>query len=138
MAAPNGEASDHQVLVSFTTKLPQELKVPETAMAVPAKLKRLGLSQIINHLLGKGGFLLAAVPVNCSGTCTSPDPCPLTDPPQPFDFLIDGELLRTSLQRHLLDHSISPVRGALEYNVCEKASCNYSLVLYNGVMQLDT
>jgi ribosome biogenesis protein YTM1 len=26
----------------------------------------------------------------------------LSDPPQPFDFLIDGKLLRSTLERHLL------------------------------------
>jgi hypothetical protein len=31
------------------------------------------------------------------------------DPARPFDFIIDGELLRKSLQQHLLEHDISPV-----------------------------
>jgi hypothetical protein len=33
------------------------------------------------------------------------------DPPRPFDFVIDGELLRKSLEQHLLEHKISPVRA---------------------------
>lgn len=76
-------ADDSQVLVRFVTKLPPELKVPENEVAVPSSLKRFGLSQIINHLL-------------------------LLDPARPFDFLINGELLRKTLGRHLLDHGISP------------------------------
>jgi hypothetical protein len=31
------------------------------------------------------------------------------DPARPFDFIIDGELLRKSLQQHLLEHDLSPV-----------------------------
>lgn len=33
----------------------------------------------------------------------------LTDPARPFDFLIDGELLRKTLEQHLLEHNISAV-----------------------------
>ncbi|EFJ47549.1 hypothetical protein VOLCADRAFT_105104 [Volvox carteri f. nagariensis] len=75
-------AEETQVLVKFITKLPAHLKVPETPVAVPASLKRYGLSQIINHLLA-------------------------LDPPRPFDFLADGELIRKSLEQHLLSHSLS-------------------------------
>jgi len=45
---------------------------------VPTRLRRLGLSQVINHLLGR------------------------TDDPVPFDFLISNKFLRTSLQKYLL------------------------------------
>eukprot|EP00775_Hariotina_reticulata_P001760 gene1760-2100_t len=76
-------AEEMQVMVRFTTRLPPELQVPLTEVAVPASLKRYGLSQIINHLLA-------------------------LDPARPFDFIIAGELVRKSLQQHLLDHSISP------------------------------
>ncbi|GFR50504.1 hypothetical protein Agub_g12769, partial [Astrephomene gubernaculifera] len=75
-------AEETQVLVKFITKLPAHLRVPETPVAVPATLKRYGLSQIINHLLA-------------------------LDPPRPFDFLVDGELLRRSLEQHLLGHNMS-------------------------------
>ena len=34
------------------------------------------------------------------------------DPARPFDFLVDGELLRKTLGQHLLEHDISPVRVA--------------------------
>ncbi len=46
---------EKQILVKFVTKLPDELKVSEAPVAVPTTLKRYGLSQIINHLLGLGG-----------------------------------------------------------------------------------
>ncbi|GLI64919.1 hypothetical protein VaNZ11_008313, partial [Volvox africanus] len=75
-------AEETQVLVKFVTKLPAHLKVPEAPVAVPASLKRYGLSQIINHLLA-------------------------LDPPRPFDFLADGELIRKSLEQHLLSHNLS-------------------------------
>ena len=58
--------------VSFTTKLPQELVVTDLPIAIPARLSRLGLSEVINHLLE-------------------------LDPPRPFDFVVSGELLRSSL-----------------------------------------
>ena len=37
--------------VFFETSLPDEFKVTQTPFAVPARLSRLGLSEIINHLL---------------------------------------------------------------------------------------
>jgi hypothetical protein len=123
--------------------------------AVPSSLKRYGLSQIINHLLGLGECCLVggggarpaggaqpsaarscfealqqawqwrcgACMMHCSGcqmhSCAFPLPTDrsslgkrhsLTDPARPFDFLIDGELLRKTLGQHLLDHDISTVR----------------------------
>ncbi|EFN51158.1 hypothetical protein CHLNCDRAFT_141384 [Chlorella variabilis] len=79
-AAQQGE--EVQVSCSFFTKLGADFRVPEAPIAVPANLTRYGLSQIINHLLA-------------------------LDPARPFDFLIDGELLRLSLHRHLLAKHIS-------------------------------
>ncbi|CAD7705423.1 unnamed protein product [Ostreobium quekettii] len=73
---------DVQVALKFVTDLPPEFRVPETPVAVPGVVKRYGLSQIINHLLG-------------------------LEIARPFDFLIDGELLRKSIQEHLADHSLS-------------------------------
>ncbi|GAX79465.1 hypothetical protein CEUSTIGMA_g6906.t1 [Chlamydomonas eustigma] len=75
-------AENLQVLVKFVTKLSKELRVPETPVAVPVSLKRLGLSQIVNSLLN-------------------------LEPSRPFDFLINDELLRKSLQQHLLDNELS-------------------------------
>ena len=46
----------------------------EAPITVPGKLTRYGLSEVVNHLLG-------------------------TETPTPFDFLVDGALLRTSLAK---------------------------------------
>lgn len=43
---------------------------------------------------------------------------PTADPPRPFDFLIDGELVRKSLEQHLLAHNLSAV-GVLSVSYCE-------------------
>lgn len=45
-----------QVRVRFVTKLPPPLKVPTASIAVPSNLTRMGLSEIINHLLENGVF----------------------------------------------------------------------------------
>ena len=63
-----------QIAVSFVTRLPDAYRVSESAIEVPGKLTRYGLSEVVNHLLG-------------------------ADAPTPFDFLIDGVLLRTSLAK---------------------------------------
>jgi ribosome biogenesis protein YTM1 len=34
--------------------------------------------------------------------------CIAADPARPFDFIVDGELVRKSLDKHLLEHNISP------------------------------
>ncbi len=74
---------DGKVLVQFVTKNP-ELRVPETPIAVPIKLGRFGLSEVINLLLNKS-------------------------PPKPFDFLIDSEFIRTSIEKHLKKHELKEV-----------------------------
>ncbi|XP_077216803.1 transducin/WD40 repeat-like superfamily protein [Tasmannia lanceolata] len=79
------EAS-RQVRVRFITKLPPPLKVPTTSIAVPSNLTRMGLSEIVNVLLKNG-----------NPQCQT----------QPFDFLIDGELVRMSLEEFLLAKGIS-------------------------------
>ncbi len=83
---------------------------------MPSKLTRYGLSQVINHLLGLGESLL----VLCmpSGACCLPFshirkiPFPLADPVRPFDFLINGELVRLSLEKFLLARNISAVKAS--------------------------
>ncbi|TYZ68903.1 hypothetical protein PybrP1_010972 [[Pythium] brassicae (nom. inval.)] len=70
-----------QVRVKFVTK-DAAIRVTETPFAVPARLNRQGLSQVVNHLLN--------LPV-----------------PRPFDFLVDGQFLRTSLEKYLLQHGAS-------------------------------
>jgi len=66
-----------EAVVSFTTKLPQKYQVPEDDLVVPASLGRYGLSEIVNRLLD-------------------------FDPPVPFDFLINGEFLRSSVLEYLV------------------------------------
>ncbi|EKX41676.1 hypothetical protein GUITHDRAFT_49497, partial [Guillardia theta CCMP2712] len=56
--------------------------VSDLPLAVPARLTRLGLSEVVNHLLEH-------------------------DEPRAFDFLIDGELLRSSLEEHLRSKGLS-------------------------------
>ncbi|CAM6030064.1 unnamed protein product [Sphagnum balticum] len=75
-------ATERVVQVRFTTKLPPQLRVVATPFSVPAKLTRYGLSDVVNSLLG-------------------------FEKPQPFDFLVDGELVRTSLENLLLSKKIS-------------------------------
>lgn len=71
-----------QLLCSFVTKLPDSFRVPPDPLAVPANLTRLGLSQVINAMLD----LLN---------------------PLPFDFLIDGRLLRDRLDAHVSARGLS-------------------------------
>eukprot|EP00250_Pteridium_aquilinum_P009214 c18520_g1_i1 orf=182-1486(+) len=76
------EVEERQIQVRFATKLPAELRVATTPFSLPAHLTRYGLSEVINALLG-------------------------LEKPQPFDFLVDGELLRTSLEQLLLTNKLS-------------------------------
>ena len=73
-AMSNEDANDVEIAVSFVTRLPEEFRVSESAIEVPGRLTRYGLSEVVNHLLG-------------------------ATTPTPFDFLIDGTLLRTSLAK---------------------------------------
>ncbi|KAE8021800.1 hypothetical protein FH972_007661 [Carpinus fangiana] len=92
----NGEVEDNsrRVQVRFVTKLKPPLKVPPTSIAIPSNLTRLGLSTIVNNLLQAG------------------DPDWKTEP---FDFLIDGELVRMSLEKFLLAKGISAKILEIEY-----------------------
>ncbi|KAK6461424.1 ribosome biogenesis protein YTM1 [Scheffersomyces coipomensis] len=78
-----------QIKIKFFTKEEDEtLNVSETPLFVPASLKRYGLSEVVNHLLGR----------NAESDDTKPIP---------FDFLIDGVLLRTSIQDYLTKNGLS-------------------------------
>ncbi|KAJ3697964.1 hypothetical protein LUZ61_001669 [Rhynchospora tenuis] len=85
---PNGSGSDasRQVQVRFVTRLSPPLRVPPSSMAVPSHLTRFGLSDIVNLLLKN----------------SDPD-----HENQPFDFLIDGELVRMKLDEFLMVKGIS-------------------------------
>lgn len=69
---PATTTDDAQVTIRLITRLPAQLHVPDTAVAVPATINRYGLSQIINALLE-------------------------LHPSRPFDFLVNDTLLRGSL-----------------------------------------
>ncbi|PON83486.1 Guanine nucleotide-binding protein, beta subunit [Trema orientale] len=82
----DAEENSRRVQARFVTKLNPPFKVPATSIAIPSNLTRLGLSTIVNNLL----------------QAENSDWEPL-----PFDFLIDGELVRMSLEKFLLAKGIS-------------------------------
>ncbi|KAI8855276.1 WD40-repeat-containing domain protein [Chytridium lagenaria] len=71
-----------QVQVRFRTRS-AKFSVTDTPILIPVNLRRFGLSEIINHLLGS------------------------TENPVPFDFIIDGKFLRTTLETYIEDHNLS-------------------------------
>ncbi|XP_057768623.1 ribosome biogenesis protein WDR12 homolog isoform X2 [Salvia miltiorrhiza] len=82
----DGQGEARQVQVRFVTKLQQPYKVQQASISIPANLTRFGLSALVNNLL---------LTVNADWTT------------EPFDFLIDGELVRMSLEEFLLAKGIS-------------------------------
>lgn len=75
-----------QVKISFFTKEDDEsLHITDAPLYVPVSLKRYGLSDVVNHLLNKEDDAAAI----------------------PFDFLIDGVLLRTSVEDYLTKNGLS-------------------------------
>ncbi|XP_073057709.1 ribosome biogenesis protein WDR12 homolog isoform X1 [Primulina eburnea] len=87
MDIDGGESkSSRQVQVRFLTKLKPPYKVPPASISIPANLARFGLSALLNNLLQAGNVDWEA---------------------EPFDFLIDGELVRMSLEEFLLAKGIS-------------------------------
>jgi ribosome biogenesis protein len=73
-----------EIRVQFVTAF-SKFRVTDAPFAVPSKLTEKGLSDVISHLLE-------------------------LSTPMPFLFLIDGQLLRTSLKKHLATAGISEVR----------------------------
>ncbi|KVH92624.1 G-protein beta WD-40 repeat-containing protein, partial [Cynara cardunculus var. scolymus] len=84
----DGDVEDvlRRVQVRFFTKLQPPFKAPTTSIALPSNLTRMGLSAVVNNLLQSGNDDWK---------------------PEPFDFLIDGELVRMSLEDFLLAKGIS-------------------------------
>ncbi|KAH6761850.1 Transducin/WD40 repeat-like superfamily protein [Perilla frutescens var. hirtella] len=80
------EVSDRQVEVRFVTKLKAPYKVQQTSISIPANFTRFGLSALVNKLLRAANEDWES---------------------EPFDFLIDGELVRMSLIEFLLAKGIS-------------------------------
>jgi ribosome biogenesis protein YTM1 len=54
----DSDVEERRVQVRFITKLKPPFKVPNTSIAIPANLTRLGLSTIVNSLLKAGNFNL--------------------------------------------------------------------------------
>lgn len=73
----------------FTREKDESLQVQDTPMYVPIQLKRYGLSEIVNHLI------------------TSQNESEQSTNTTPFDFLIDGQLLRSSLEDYLVKNGLS-------------------------------
>ncbi|KAK9476255.1 WD40-repeat-containing domain protein [Lipomyces japonicus] len=73
--------SEGQIKITLTTR-DESVAVPEVPLLVPLSLKRYGLSEVVNHLLA-------------------------TEKPIPFDFLVDSELLRVSLQEYITSKGLS-------------------------------
>lgn len=87
----------NQIKIKFTTNESDEsLKVEETPLYVPVTLKRYGLSEIVNHLLETQKALESE-----SGEDDE------ERKPVPFNFLINGELLRTSISDYLTRNGLS-------------------------------
>ncbi|XP_073286506.1 ribosome biogenesis protein WDR12 homolog [Primulina huaijiensis] len=81
-----GLETTRQVQVRFVTNLNPPYKAPPTSISIPATLARFGLSALLNNLIQAGNADWEA---------------------EPFDFLIDGELVRMSLEEFLLVKGIS-------------------------------
>ena len=84
-----GENKNQIKIKFFTNEEDESLQVADTPLYVPVTLKRFGLSEVVNHLLG-----------NFKGEDE-------TKAPIPFDFLIDGVLLRTSIEDYLTKNGLS-------------------------------
>lgn len=82
MALSGPKAGGGEALVAFFTKLPGKFQVPEEELVVPSNLERYGLSEVVNRLLAH-------------------------EQPIPFDFLVDGEFLRSSIGTYLEAHKLS-------------------------------
>ncbi|KAL8470980.1 hypothetical protein ACS0TY_033525 [Phlomoides rotata] len=81
----DAEVSSRQVQVRFVTNLKPPYKVPQASISIPANLTRFGLSALVNNLLQAANVEWKS---------------------EPFDFLIDGELVRMSLEEFLLAKGI--------------------------------
>jgi hypothetical protein len=77
-----------QVRLKFVTQ-DETIRVTEAPIAVPTKLGRSGLSEVINHLRGAA------------------------DAADSYDFIIESALLRTTLEKFLKAREVSTVRGLL-------------------------
>ena len=89
------ESAEPQVQARFTTNLDARWRVTDSPIQLPTRLTRDGLSEVVNHLLGDN------------------------HQPRPFDFLLNGELLRGSLAKGLVRHGLTGEAViTLEYVEC--------------------
>ena len=86
------ESEEKKVLCRFVTKLPEAFSVTSGDLAIPASASRYGLSQTVNALLA------AAASSGQEGG---------VEGKRVFDFLVEGELLRGNLNRHLEKRGLS-------------------------------
>ena len=97
-----------QVQVTFVTTSSSYV-VTDAPITVPTKLRRYGLSEVINHLLGRTGLSLLGSFKQQPQTSHCLVACSLLEKLIPFDFLIKGEFLRTSIQKYLDEKELSSV-----------------------------
>eukprot|EP00929_Paragymnodinium_shiwhaense_P001811 TRINITY_DN10201_c0_g1_i1.p1 TRINITY_DN10201_c0_g1~~TRINITY_DN10201_c0_g1_i1.p1 ORF type:complete len:462 (+),score=83.87 TRINITY_DN10201_c0_g1_i1:60-1445(+) len=91
MAAATATPRGTEAIVSLSTKLPAKYHIPEDDLVLPSSLARYGLSEVVNKMLD-------------------------FDTPVPFDFLVDGEFLRTSIVQYLESRRLSSEKTLkLEY-----------------------
>jgi hypothetical protein len=119
-------AEETQIIVKFVTKLASPLKVPENDLVLSGR-HTTGVLPNLPMLLAAGGPSQAEAiwPVSSHQSPFSARfashslflherRCEtrgvLAENPRPFDFIIDGVLLRASLEQHLVEKGISPVR----------------------------
>jgi ribosome biogenesis protein YTM1 len=79
----SNQANKDQIKVKFFTRDEDEsLHCSSNPIYIPVSLKRFGLSEIVNHLLE-------------------------TETPVPFEFLVDGTILKTDIQQYLVNNGLS-------------------------------
>lgn len=115
------------VEVRFVTRLGAEYRVPDVPFSVPVRLTRHGLSEIVNHLLGreyedeedKEGMEEDDDEKKAEKEKEKEKKEEGRLRPVPFDILVDGEFLRTSLRKHLATRGRAIGEGVvtLEYTL---------------------
>jgi ribosome biogenesis protein YTM1 len=105
--------SSKTVSVRFLTN-EDEYRVTDKPFNVPVTLKRIGLSQVINHLLKTGLYTFIKLDnftskISFEVWKHSKNFRFSAEKPIPFDFLIDNEFLRTSLGEFLQQKGKSTV-----------------------------
>ncbi|EGG17981.1 WD40 repeat-containing protein [Cavenderia fasciculata] len=79
----NVQVEEDKVRIRFITN-DENIRVTETPFGVPVRLGRLGLSEVVNHLRSSDA-----------------------SEHRPFDFLINGRFVRTSLEKHIKQAGLS-------------------------------